>query len=521
VVIVACLFSFVLENTGARGPIGHDDAGSRADGGDFGPTRKGYALPCADESTRTQEALETLARITEAYLEQESDGGPVQPVSPNRARAELPIALNDEGVGEDEAMERLRRVVLATPTTGGPRFVNQLFAGREPVAVVAEMLTALMNNSMYTYKAAGPMVLIEREVMERMLAKAGMVGGGGMFAPGGSMSNLAAMIAGRNEVCGLGRDQGFDGAKKTLYFSAEGHYSITKNAMMMGLGREHVRAVEADETGAMRPEALAAAIEADRAAGLDPMMVVATSGTTVMGAFDPLEPMADVCEREGLWLHVDGAYGGSALMHPEHRSKLAGLERADSFTWDAHKVMGVPLTCSVALTRDPDLMQRHFDESADYLFQQHFDEDAGWMTPGIRSLQCGRRNDALKLWALWQSLGDDGFADRVGRQVSLARHAGEAVKGDDRLRLSFEPGWLAVCFEVVGKSSVDICARLNEAGTLKVGYGLVHGRRVIRLVTLNPEHDTDDIERMISDIAEAGETLPDRGESVNEYAPQG
>ncbi|MFG0306149.1 MAG: pyridoxal phosphate-dependent decarboxylase family protein [Phycisphaerales bacterium JB040] len=472
-------------------------------------------MPCADESTGTRDALEQLARIAGEYLEQESDGGPLEPISHDRARAALPIDLPDEGVGGEEALERLRRIVLATPTTAGPRFVNQLFAGREPVAVVAEMLTALMNNSMYTYKAAGPMVLVEREVMERMLGKAGMGGGGGMFAPGGSMSNLAAMIAGRNEVCGLSRDEGFDGRRKTLYFSSEGHYSITKNAMMIGLGREHVRAVEADELGAMRPEALAAAIEADRAEGLEPMMVVATSGTTVMGAFDPLDALADVCEREGLWLHVDGAYGGSALMHPEHREKMEGIERADSFTWDAHKVMGVPLTCSVCLTRDPELMPKHFNETADYLFQQDFDEDASWMTPGVRSLQCGRRNDALKLWALWQALGDDGFASRVGRQVALARHAAAVVRADDRLRLCFEPGWLAVCFEVIGKSSVDICSQLNQSGTLKVGYGLVHGRRVIRLVTLNPEHDEADLDRMIRDIAEVGDALPDRGDEVN------
>jgi hypothetical protein len=201
----------------------------------------------------------------------------------------------------------------------------------------------------------------------------------------------------------------------------------------------------------------------------------------VIGAFDPIGPLADIAREHGLWLHVDGAFGGTALMHPEHRGLLAGLERADSFAWDAHKAMGVPLTCSVALTREPGLMRKHFDESASYLFQQ--DEDR--LNPGTRSLQCGRRNDALKLWAQWQALGDAGYAERVGRQAALAQHAASIIRGDDRFVLSVEPEWLTVCFEAVGKSSEAVCARLTELGLLNIGYGIVNGRRVIRLVTSN------------------------------------
>ncbi|MCB9848587.1 MAG: aminotransferase class V-fold PLP-dependent enzyme [Phycisphaeraceae bacterium] len=444
--------------------------------------------------------VEDAAVIASAIIARESAPDGVVPLSVEQAIATLPIAIPERGVGEAEAIERLRRVVMATPTTSGERFFNQLFAGRERVATIAEVLTAVLNQSMYTWKVAGPQALIEREVLERMLARAGMAGGDAMFTPGGSMSNLAAMLVGRNEMRPDSRELGFDGRGQTIYASSECHYSIRKNAAMIGAGRESVRPVGVDAEGRMDPEALAAAIAGDRRAGLKPLMIIATSGTTVMGAFDPIDAIADVARREGLWLHVDGAYGGTALMHHEHRSLLRGLERADSFTWDAHKMMGAPLTCSVALTREPDLFRRHFDETASYLFQQDFGADHGWLNPGTRSLQCGRRNDALKLWAQWQALGDDGYAERVDRQVALARRAVEIVRDDDRMSLAFEPSWVNVCFEVVGKSTEMICDELNTQGRLKVGHGVVFGRRVIRLVTIDPTLTMSQLEHAFEEL---------------------
>ncbi|GJM18178.1 MAG: L-2,4-diaminobutyrate decarboxylase [Phycisphaeraceae bacterium] len=459
-----------------------------------------------------------MARVIDAIIERDGAGDPIVPLDVEQALRALPLELSEAGVGDEEALERLRRVALATPTTGGTRFVNQLFAGRERVATAAEMLTAVLNNSMYTYKAAGPQVLVERVVLERMLAKAGMTGGDGMFTPGGSLSNLAGMIIGRNEVVGDVREGGFDGRGRTVYVSAESHYSLTKNANMIGIGRTGVRPVEADTGGRMIPEALSAAIARDRAAGESPLMVVATSGTTVMGAFDPIDALADIAGREDLWLHVDGAFGGTALMHPEHRGLMAGIERADSLTWDAHKMMGVPLICSVVLTRKAGMTRKHFDESASYLFQQDFGGEHGWLNPGTRSLQCGRRNDALKLWAQWQALGDDGYAKRVERQMELARAAADLVRADGRMTLSFDPAWINVCFEVTGKSSAAICDDLNDSGVLKVGFGIVHGRRVIRLVTVDPALGEADVERMIRDIGEAGERAPAEDNAVDQAA---
>ncbi len=466
-----------------------------------------------------ESSIEFAAEVARLILRRDASDLPIAPVTVDEARAALPLEIPSEGVGDEEALARLRRVIEATPPAAGARFANQLFAGREAVATAADMVAAVLNNSMYTYKAAGPQVLVEQAVLQRMLACAGMTGGDGMFTPGGSLSNLACMIVGRNEIVAGAREGGFDGRGRYIYASAESHYSVTKNANMIGVGRRSVRPVDADRDGRMNPDALRRAIERDRADGANPMMIIATSGTTVMGAFDPIDALAEIAASEGLWLHVDGAFGGTALLNENTRELMAGIERANSFTWDPHKMMGIPLMCSVGLTREPDLMRKHFDETASYLFQQDFGPDHGWLNPGTRSLQCGRRNNALKIWAQWQSLGDDGYAERVEKQIALAKHAADCVRATPELRLTHEPAWATICFEVVGRSSSAICEQLNDAGTLKVGYGIVHGRRVIRLVTVDPSLSAADIERMIEDIARAGASAPHEDNAVEHATP--
>jgi sulfinoalanine decarboxylase/sulfinoalanine decarboxylase/aspartate 1-decarboxylase len=283
---------------------------------------------------------------------------------------------------------------------------------------------------------------------------------------------------------------------------------------MIGLGRDSVRFIEADDTGRMIPARLDEAIGRDIADGIRPLMIVATSGTTVMGAFDPIDTIADVAHKHSLWLHVDGAFGGTALLSPTHRRLMAGLERADSFTWDAHKMMGVPLVSSVCLTREPGLMRRHFDESASYLFQQ----DTNDLNPGTRSIQCGRPNEAIKLWALWQALGDEGYAARTDRQIALARHVADRVRTDDDFVLSVEPEWATVCFELKGKPSDAICEALDDQRLAKLGFGIVKGRRVIRLVTVNPHLTTADFDRLLDQIKRVGAELPAADNAVEEEA---
>ncbi|MEM1186516.1 MAG: pyridoxal-dependent decarboxylase [Planctomycetota bacterium] len=460
--------------------------------------------------------LRRAGELIDAILDSER-AQPVKPTpEPAAAMRDLGLRLPRVGLGDDRAIRALTDVMLATPTSAGPGFYNQLFGGREPIATLAEIAKAVTNNSMYTYKAAGVQVLVEKVLIDKMLELSGWSGGDGLFTPGGSMSNMAAMIIARNEVLANSREAGLTGiglgGPLGVYVSEESHYSVRKNAGFIGLGRDAVRSIEADADGRMIPEKLAERIEQDLASGVTPVMVIATAGTTVMGAYDPIGSIAEVVERHRLWLHVDGAFGGSALLSPRYRALLAGLERADSLTWDAHKMMGVPLLSSVCLTREPGLTQKHFDESASYLFQQDSDD----LNPGTRSLQCGRPNEAIKLWALWQALGDEGYAARTERQVALARHVVDRVQADDDFVLSFDPVWVNVCFELRGKPSDAICDMLDKQQIAKLGFGIVKGRRVIRLVCVNPHLTEADFDALLESIKRLGEELPHADNAVVE-----
>jgi glutamate/tyrosine decarboxylase-like PLP-dependent enzyme len=450
----------------------------------------------------TRSHLDQLVQLACRFLDGESSL-PARGVSAAELRERLGIELSEEGRPLAEVLDRLDRVLAATPSAASPRFLNQLFGGRDPIATLAEMLVPLSNTSMYTYKVAGAQVLVEQEVLSRLLAAVGYREGEGAFCPGGSLANLTALLIARNERLPDARQTGLDGRRLTVYTSADAHYSIPKAAAILGLGRDNVRAVATDERGAVRVEELEKSIERDRASGSVPLAINATAGTTVLGAIDPLAEIADVAARQRLWLHVDGALAGSVRLSQKYGHLLAGCERADSFTWNAHKMMGVPLPCSVLLVRRAGLLARHLGEAAGYLFQA----DDAELNPGTRSLQCGRRNDALKLWAAWQMLGDRGYDDRLTRLLDLARFAAELIRRNPGLELVHEPQTVNVCFRVRGCSAAELCDHLDRHAILKIGHGSIGGRSALRLVCVDPDLDEERIRDILELVLEAGRSL--------------
>jgi len=425
---------------------------------------------------------------------------------PDRLGEALALALPTRGRPLEDVVDHVAQVLAATPFTSGNRFFNQLFGGRQPAAVAAEMMAPLANSSMYTFKVAGPQILVEREVLRRLLRLVHWDSGEGLFAPGGSLSNLTAMLVARNRALDSCRDDGLDGTRLTFYASEKAHYSIRKNAGILGVGRQAVRTIPTDDAGRMRAGLLEEKIVADIAEGARPTCVVATAGTTVLGAFDPVAEIGEVSRRFGVWLHVDGALGGTVLLSPVHRELLSGIENADSLTWDAHKMMGVPLICSALLMRERGHLAANLDESADYLFQGPEDN----LDPGRRSIQCGRRNDALKLWAAWQHLGDDGWAQRVDRQMELANFAARTIREAQGLVLVHEPQSVCVCFEVPGFDSARVCDWLLAERGIRIGHGEVDGHSVIRLVCVNPDLMETDLTSLMAQVREATCALADR-----------
>ncbi|XP_056654120.1 cysteine sulfinic acid decarboxylase isoform X2 [Monodelphis domestica] len=247
---------------------------------------------------------------------------------PEELRKLLDLELRSQGERQDQILDRCRTIIQYSVKTCHPRFFNQLFSGLDPCALAGRIITESLNTSQYTYEIAPVFVLMEEEVLKKLRALVGWSSGDGVFCPGGSISNMYALNLARYQRYPDCKQRGLRALPPLAIFTTqESHYSIQKGAAFLGLGTDSIRLVKADQRGRMIPEDLEKQINQAEAEGAVPLLVSATSGTTVLGAFDPLEAIADVCQQHGLWLHVDAAWGGSVLLSQTHRHLLEGIKR--------------------------------------------------------------------------------------------------------------------------------------------------------------------------------------------------
>jgi len=418
------------------------------------------------------------------------------------------VSLPVMGRTGEQLVRLFRDYVLGSVHTASPLFMNQLWGGSQEVAVQAELLTALMNTSMYTREVAPIATKIERALIQKMGTLAGFENPEGQFTTGGSNGNLMALLMARQRMFPQAKVEGMsEGMRPVIFVSEESHYSLEKAAMTIGMGSQQVWKVPADDRGRLHVDALKALIGQAREDGLHPMMITATAGTTVRGAFDSIDEMADVAESEGLWLHVDGAWGGAALLSKRHRHLLEGVSRADSLVWDAHKMMGMPLMCSALIVKERGMMKQSFDlGNGDYIFH----DDEGDLGP--ETLHCGRRNDALKLFMSWQSLGDRGWEQLIDRYLSLAEYAEQIIEQHPQLRLVCPRDFTNLCFQVIPEEPVEdmkvfmkyLRKRLMDSGTVMVNQATVRGEQVLRLVICNPGLHRQHLEAFFRQVVKLG-----------------
>ena len=436
-----------------------------------------------------RKTLEKFTEITEDLLKDEKENPVADFVSADELFETLDLELTEEGAPASEFEEALRDLVMKTPRTGTNAFFNQLFGGRNEKAILGELLAVMLNNSMYTYKAAGPQIGVEKVILRKVCD---LIGWGeksdGTLAPGGSMTNYMAMVMARDAANKNVRQEGIS-QQMTVYTSIESHYSIPKNASFIGIGRDHVRKVPTDQFGKMDMSALTEMIEKDVVEGFIPIMVNCTAGTTVLGAFDDIGAAKKVCEKHNIWLHVDGAYCGSVLFSQKYKHLVEGVELVDSFSFNAHKMLGTPLSCSIIVTKDKEYLHQSFSNDASYLYQTDHDE----FNLGKMSLQCGRRNDALKFWTLWKSVGTKGLEKIVDQQFMLADTALDYIRSNTDYTLYSYDESVSICFNYKGIPAEDICTALYEHSELMVGYGTFREDTFIRLVTINAQNEKEDI----------------------------
>ena len=435
-------------------------------------------------------SLTIFNELANKLLADEKQNPVAEFVSSDQLFDKLDLELSDEPIDEENFKEALEDLVLKTPRTATNAFFNQLFGGRNEKAVLGDLLAVMLNNSMYTYKAAGPQVGVEKAIINEVCKLIGWSeNGGGTIASGGSMTNFMSMLMARDKANSQIADRGFQNEQLTVYTSEESHYSIPKNAAFSGIGRDNIQYIGTDEYGRMDVEELRRRIQEDIKNGKKPTLVNLTAGTTVLGAFDPVHEIAPICEKYNVWLHLDGAYCGSVLFSNKYKHLIKGVEQVDSFSFNAHKMIGTPLTCSLIMVKNKEHLYDSFNNEASYLYQTDYDE----FNLGKTSLQCGRRNDALKFWTLWKSVGTKGLEKIVDKQFELADIARDYIKNNDNYTSYGIDDSISICFNYKNIPAQQLCTELYKESKLLVGYGAFRTEEFVRFVTINAQNNTGDI----------------------------
>jgi len=329
-----------------------------------------------------------------------------------------PLRTRATPATQEELMENLHILTKHSAHSGHSRCLNQLFHRGDGMAIIGDWLTSTLNTSIYTYETAPVATLVEKDLIERYREMLGWKHAEGHFPPGGSMSNLYAMCCARMQYFPYVPEHGWNGDENAVAFaSIDAHYSVKKTAAMVGLGHANVIGVPVDAYDRIDCKKLVDAIEDAKAKGKKPFFVQATSGTTLTCAYDSIDELADICKKYDMWLHVDGCMGGGVIHSEKYRWVLNGVERADSFCMNPHKMLGVTQQCSLFVTCHEGMMRKAFSTNAAYLFNPDKQYDANKYDVGDALFQCGRRPDCLKLWLTWKYRGDQGMTAYIDKAV--------------------------------------------------------------------------------------------------------
>jgi glutamate/tyrosine decarboxylase-like PLP-dependent enzyme len=376
------------------------------------------------------------------------------------------------------------------------------------LAWLGDLLTGAHNPHAGSWLQSSGPSCVETKLIEWLSAKLGYpAGAGGLFVSGGSMANLVALTAARDH-----RLDDQDRHRGIAYLSQQTHSSVAKGLRIIGLADAQIRKVPVDSQYRLEVEQLATAIAADLAHGLKPFVVVASAGTTNTGSIDPLNAIADVCASHGLWMLVDGAYGASISVSPRHRGLLAGIERADSVSWDAHKWLFQTYGCGVVLARDRRNLSDTFHTNPEYLRDAQTNEDQiNYWDFGQELTRPAR---ALKLWLTLQVLGSEGIGQAVAHGFQLAQWAEDELKRHPDWEI-VTPAQLAIVnfrYAPPGRTDdeLDLLNSTLSRRAIAEGFAGVlttrlKGRTVLRICSIHPDADESDMRETIQRLHAYGQ----------------
>jgi len=463
------------------------------------------------ESEAGAETAAAFTQLAVDYLEntRAGDGRVSTALTPAALAARFAEPLPEFGRPLGDVLARLTSDVMPDCNRlTHPRSMGHQVSAPLPVAVWTEALTAALNQSGAVFEMSPAGTIIETQVVRWMCDLAGFgPESGGTFTSGGTEATFAALLAARQAAMPDAWRAGVGAGPPVVVCGEHAHYGVARAVGELGLGTDNTVVVPSRDCR-MNVEALAGALDALRAAGRQVMAVVATAGTTPTGSFDDIEAIGRICDERGLWLHVDGAHGASALLSPVHRARLAGIHRARSIAWDPHKMMLMPLTASVVLVRRERDLESAFSQQAPYLFHGNAGE-RNW-DQGLRSFTCSRRIDALKVWVAIQRYGASGMGALYEHLCAGALAFYEAVLARPGFQAIHEPESNILCFRYVGDGSLpddrldalnlELRTVYNREGDGWITSTVLGGRRVLRVTLMNPRTTPNDLQRVLDGL---------------------
>ncbi|WP_165779479.1 pyridoxal phosphate-dependent decarboxylase family protein [Leptospira harrisiae] len=460
--------------------------------------------------------LEKVFLICFEYYNRSINSSTGKVKNPKEILRDFDFELKKQPETEATLLSDIQSYLQLTPNTLTPNFSNQLFSGLNQYALAGDWLTSVTNTTMATFEVSPIGTLIEKKIIEHLNQMIGWDAGDGTMATGGSNANMIALLVARNKMFPEIKMKGQLNHKLTIFVSEDAHYSFEKAANILGIGLNQVKKIYTNVNGEMDVSHLEESIIASIAEGECPFFVAATSGSTVLGSFDPINLIYEITKKYNLWFHVDGAWGGSVLVSSKHRHLLDGIKNVDSMTWDTHKMIGTGLMSSFFLTKHfGSLRLSNNIGGEDYIF--HESETSEWDS-GPSSLQCGRRNDALKVWLVWRSLGDFGIERQIDGLFDMAVKARDMINKYKELELMYEPSSLNICFRFrstheVNALNKEIRFRLLKEGTFFVNIATRKNETFFRLIIVHPELNEIHLESLFSAIVRLGIKIEDEQSS--------
>ncbi|RFF32284.1 pyridoxal phosphate-dependent decarboxylase family protein [Wenzhouxiangella sediminis] len=413
-------------------------------------------------------------------------------VEPGSIAEMLPEAGPESGEDMNDVFADFREIILPGMTHWQhPMFMAYFPANSSYPSVLAEMLTATLGAQCMSWETSPAAAELEGRVVSWLRDWLGLPDDfEGVIQDTASTATLCALLSARERATGFKiNEQGFEGRRFAIYCSTEAHSSIEKDVRIAGFGSSALRKIPVDDDFAMRPRALAECIEADRAEGVTPLCVIAALGTTSSTAIDPIDAIGEICREQDVWLHVDAAYAGTALLLPEFRWMLGSGESVDSFVVNPHKWMATNFDCTAYYVRDAESLVRTFDIQPEYLRTRVDTQVRNYRDWGI---QLGRRFRALKLWFVMRSFGRSGLQAMIRRHIEYGQWLVDTIDNHPSFERLAPAPLNCVCFRWLPANTKDeaaieranrkLLSQIQDDGRLYITHTRLAGRYALRLV---------------------------------------